>query len=45
MELDSEPSSVTDYGSVADFDSATGSDSAIEERSHPSILRIVMGNS
>ena len=45
MELDSEPGSATNFGFVADSDSATGSDSTTEENFRPTILRSVVGNS
>ena len=45
MEIDYEPGSVTDSGFVADFDSAIDFGSAVEERSQPTILRLVVGSS
>ena len=45
VELDFEPSSATDSGFVADFDSTIGSDSTTEEHFMHAILRLVVDSS
>ena len=45
VKFDSDPGSATDSGYVADFDSATGSDSATEKHFMPRILRLDVGSS